>query len=285
MTAFPTRLLDLAPLYDVLLCDIWGVVHDGAAPFLPACAALMAWREARGPVVLISNSPRPSEGVVEQLEALGVPRGAWSGIVTSGDVTRRLLAARAPGPVFTLGPNRDAPLYDGLGLVFADVSQAAFVCCTGLVDDEVETPEGYRPLLERALARGLEMVCANPDKVVQRGDRLIPCGGALAEIYASMGGTVAMAGKPHSPIYQECLVLAGRLLGRLVDRRRVLAIGDGVATDLTGANAQALDVLFVGGGIHGSAAVTRDNRLDQAATLATLQRGNATATYAMATLR
>jgi HAD superfamily hydrolase (TIGR01459 family) len=243
-------LADLAGAYDVLLCDIWGVVHDGRRAFPAACAALARWRAEVGPVVLISNSPRPWPGVAAQLVELGAPRGAWSAIVTSGDVTRTLLGARAPGPAWRIGPQRDDPLFEGLGLAFASVDDARFIACTGPFDDEVETPEDYRSVLTRAAGRGLEMVCANPDKVVQRGDRLIYCGGALADLYQSLGGAVVMAGKPYAPIYDRALATADEALGRPHDRRRILVIGDGLVTDIAGGQAQGLDRLFVATGIH-----------------------------------
>ena len=244
MTSFIETLDDVAEHYDILLCDIWGVVHNGLEAFSEGCATLAGWRGMRGPVILISNSPRPSPGVVEQMDELGVPRSAWSAVVTSGDVTRVLLAERRLIPVFVIGPERDDPLYDGLNLAFAPLEEAGFISCTGLVDDETETPEDYRAMLATAAARDLEMICANPDVVVQRGDRMIPCGGALARLYDELGGRTVMAGKPHAPIYERCLAVAGELTGRAVDRGRVLAIGDGVATDIAGANAQSLDVLF-----------------------------------------
>ncbi len=284
MIRFPTSLRELAADYDVLLCDIWGVVHDGEAAFGPACEALAAWRATRGPVILISNSPRPCGDVAAQLDELDVPRAAWSAIVTSGDATRVLLRQRAPGPALAIGPERDQPLYEGLGLRFGDIEAATFIVCTGLIDDEREGPEDYRAVLTSASRRGLEMVCANPDIVVQRGGRLIYCAGALAELYATLGGAVAVAGKPHAAIYDLCMAAAAELLGRAVDRARVLAIGDGLATDIVGANAQGLDAMFVGGGIHGSAAVTTDGRLDEAATSAMLATAGAHARYAMAAL-
>lgn len=250
--ATPQGLSDLTDRYDVLLSDVWGVIHNGRESFPEACAALARWRAERGPVILISNSPRPSKDVVAQLDALKVPRDAWSAFVTSGDATRRLLAERAPGPAWRLGPDRDAPLYEGLGLSFASLDEAAFIACTGPIDDETEGPGDYQDRFESAAARGLEMVCANPDIVVQRGDRLIYCGGALAQLYETLGGKVAMAGKPHAPIYDLCVAEAERLTGAPVDRSRILCIGDGVATDVKGANAQGLDVLFVAGGIHGA---------------------------------
>jgi HAD superfamily hydrolase (TIGR01459 family) len=279
------RLGDLAGRYDVLLCDIWGVIHNGREAFPEPCAALARWRQSVGPIVLISNSPRPSPQVLVQLDGFGVPREAYSALVTSGDVTRRMLAERAPGPAYKIGPERDAPLYEGVGVTFAPLEEAAFIACTGPVDDDVETPEDYRALLTRAASLHLPMICANPDKVVQRGDRLIYCGGALAELYETLGGAVIMAGKPHAPIYREALARAAALLNRPVDPTRVLAIGDGVATDIAGANAQNLDVLFVAGGIHEAETRGPGGQLDPAAVQRLLAASGAQAAYAMDALR
>ena len=277
-------LFDLAGRYDVLLCDVWGVIHNGREAFPGPCATLARWRSERGPVVLISNSPRPWPEVAVQLDGLGVPRGSWSALVTSGDATRTLLAARAPGPAYAIGPDRDAPLYEGLGLEFAPLDKARFISCTGPFDDETETPEDYRARFEVAVARGLEMICANPDRVVQRGDRLIYCGGALAELYEAMGGTAIMAGKPHPLIYEASLACASELAGRTVEKARVLAIGDGVITDLAGAAAQGLDALFIAGGIHGGETRDPDGRLDPAAAERLLAALGAKAAYLMDTL-
>ncbi len=255
----------VADRYDVLLCDVWGVIHNGRRSFPEACAALARWRKKRGPVVLISNSPRPASDVVDQLDGLGVPRAAWTAFVTSGDATRALLAERAPGPAWRIGPERDGPLYDGLGLAFSDLEAAAFIACTGPDDDEVETPEDYRDRLTRAAARGLTMICANPDLVVQRGDKLIYCGGALAAFYETLGGVAIMAGKPHAPIYDLALGAAARALPRTLELRRVLAIGDAVATDIAGARAQDLDVLFIAGGIHAGDVMRPNGEIDLAA--------------------
>jgi HAD superfamily hydrolase (TIGR01459 family) len=279
----PLGLAELAPRYDALLCDVWGVIHNGRDSFPAACAALARFRAERGPVVLISNSPRPNAGVIEQLDSLGVPRDAWSQIVTSGDATRALLAERAPGPVWALGPERDAPLYDGLGLAMSDLVAARFISCTGPFDDEIETPEDYRARFADAVARGLPMICANPDLVVQRGAKLIYCGGALAELYAALGGEVAMAGKPHPPIYGLSLAKAEAELGRPLDRARVLCIGDGLPTDIKGANDQGLDVLFIASGIHGEETV-RDGALHAAAVDALLQARGLAAAWAMGDL-
>jgi HAD superfamily hydrolase (TIGR01459 family) len=285
MTPHPiVGLSAIADRYDVALCDVWGVIHNGREAYRGPCAALSRWRRERGPVILISNSPRPGSGVADQLDALGVPRPAWSELVTSGDVTRDLLAGRAPGPAWRIGPERDAPLYDGLGLAFAGAEEAAFIVCTGPTDDEVETPEDYREPLARGVARDLEMICANPDRVVQRGDRLIYCAGALADLYQSLGGRVVMAGKPHRPIYDRGLARAANLLGGLVDPARVLVIGDGIATDLAGAQRQGLDALFVASGIHGAVTLGRDGGLEMPVVEALLAAEGVSAAFVIAEL-
>lgn len=283
MTPLISGLSEIADRYDVILSDVWGVIHNGVESFPIPCATLARWGAERGPMVLISNAPRPASEVVSQLDDLGVPRASWQAFVTSGDATRVLLAARAPGPAWAIGPERVAPLYEGLGLVFADIDQAVFVSVTGPDNDETESPEDYRARFEAALARGLPMVCANPDIVVQRGSKLIYCGGALAQLYAAMGGEVLMAGKPHAPIYDLCLAQAATLLGRPIDRTRVLCIGDGIPTDIKGANDQGLDVLFVASGIHGTETIGAQGlRADGVEQL--MSQGGVRATYAIADL-
>ena len=272
----------LARDYDVLFCDIWGVIHDGAHAFAPACEALARWRKDVGPVILISNSPRPFEGVATQLDELGAPRESWTAIVTSGDASRSLLAERSPGPIYRIGPRRDDPLFAGLGLVFTDLESAAFIACSGPNDDEVETPEDYRDLLTRAAERRLPMICANPDILVQRGPRLIYCAGALAELYEDLGGEVLTAGKPHAPIYAMARDAADLGLGRPADEQRILVIGDGLATDIIGANRQGLDALFIGTGIHGGEVVDHAGRLDLAAAARLLEEKGLAASWAMA---
>jgi len=245
-------------------------------------AALTRFNEQGGHVVLISNSPRPSSDVVAQLDRLGVPRDSWKAFVTSGDATRAELAKRAPGPAWIIGPDRDWPLYEGLGLqTAAGAADAAFISVTGPVDDETETPEDYRERLAAGAARDLELICANPDRVVQRGDKLIYCGGSLADLYESLGGRVTMAGKPFGPIYDLAVHEGERLMGRPVDRSRVLCIGDGVVTDVLGANRQALDCLFIAQGIHGDAARGPDGRLDPDRAAELLRAETTWARYAM----
>jgi HAD superfamily hydrolase (TIGR01459 family) len=245
--------------YDLVLSDVWGVVHNGVAAFPDACDALKRFRDAGAAVVLITNAPRPSEAVVRMLDRLAVPRAAYDGIVSSGDVTRGVIAGRAGESVLQIGPERDHSIFDGLGVSFAPVETADYVVCTGLFDDERETADDYRELLAKVRARNLFMVCANPDIVVERGDRLVYCAGAIADLYAHMGGEVLYAGKPYAPIYDAAVAKAAAQLKRDIPRRRVLAIGDSVRTDLKGAQAYGIDCLFVTAGIHAEELGDRSN--------------------------
>jgi HAD superfamily hydrolase (TIGR01459 family) len=240
----------LAPDYDVLLCDVWGVVHNGLTAFPHACDALMRARARGAAVVLITNAPRPSAVVARQLEKLHVPREVYDAIVSSGDVTRAVIEARPGQSVFHLGPERDHSIFSGLKVRFAPLDGADYVVCSGLDNDDVETPDDYRARLEAMLKRKLFMVCGNPDVVVERGPQLVYCAGALADLYATMGGEVLYAGKPYRPIYDMALAKAETALGRKAPARRVLAVGDSVRTDLKGARTIGVDFLFVTSGIH-----------------------------------
>ena len=265
LPALISGLSQVADQYDAVLCDVWGVIHNGRESFPAACAALSRYQTETGaPVVLISNAPRPSEDVKPQLHALHVPDHTWAGFVTSGDATRAQLRQLAPtGPAWAIGPDRDMSLYDGTGItLFSGPDQAAFICATGLFHDETEVPDDYRDRLAVAAARHIPMVCANPDRVVQRGDKMIFCAGALADIYTALGGNVQMAGKPFAPIYDMAMEEATRLVGRPLDRRRVLAIGDGLITDVAGAQSQDLDCLFIAAGIHAGEVLSDNGQLD-----------------------
>lgn len=279
-------LADIASDYDILLCDVWGVIHNGRESWPEACEALIRFNRDHGHVVLISNAPRPASDVVAQLDGLGVPRDSWHAFVTSGDATRTELARRAPGPAWIIGPERDAALYAGLDLSRSrSASGASFICITGPDDDTTEIPEDYRERLEPAVSAGLDLICANPDRIVQRGDQIIYCGGAIADLYASMGGRVVMVGKPFAPIYTLALDAAETLLGKPAERSRVLCIGDGVVTDVLGANDQGLDCLFIAQGIHGDAAKDEGGTLDPVLAGKLLQAEGAHARYATLELK
>ena len=251
MADFIERFEPLARDYDVLLCDVWGVVHNGLAAFPAACEALMRFRAGGGTAILITNAPRAGEAVARILDRLKVSREAYDAITSSGDVTRGIVKARLPDTVFHLGPQRDLSIFAGLDVRLAPAETADYIVCSGLFDDTIETPETYRDLLSSLRARSLTMVCANPDIVVERGDALVYCAGALADAYAARGGEVLYCGKPHAPIYDQALATAAALRdGKSVSRQRVLAIGDSVRTDLKGAAALGLDCMFITSGIH-----------------------------------
>ncbi|MES0001904.1 TIGR01459 family HAD-type hydrolase [Mesorhizobium sp. M0051] len=240
---------DVSKTYSAILCDVWGVVHNGESHFPVAASALARARDVEIPVVLITNSPRRSADVVAQMNAIGVPLSAYDRVVTSGDVTRDLIA-EGPRKIFHIGADRDFTLYEGLDVELVEEFEASGVVCTGLFDDEVEKPEDYAELLRRLRARNLPFICANPDIVVERGERLIWCAGALARDYAQLGGRTLIAGKPYAPIYNVAMKEVVELLGRPVERGQVLAIGDGMMTDVKGAADNGFDVLYVSGGIH-----------------------------------
>lgn len=242
-------LADISGDYDVILCDVWGVLHNGVEAALPAAAALERARADGKIVVLVTNAPRLKREVEAGLDALGVPRAAWDRLVTSGDVTRDLIAEGARR-VYHLGPDRDIMLFDGLDIELVEEFEAQSVVCTGLFDDEAEAPDDYAEALRRMRARDLPFICANPDIVVERGDRLIWCAGALARDYAQLGGRTLIAGKPHKPIYDAALKAAADAAGHELVDPRVLAIGDGILTDIKGASAAGYDALFITAGIH-----------------------------------
>lgn len=250
-TAIVAGLQSLAASYDVIFCDVWGVLHDGIVAFADASDALTRYRAAGGRVVLISNAPRPGLALAPQLDRIGVPRTAYDAILTSGDLTRAAVIDRLGQVVHHLGPERDRPIFDGLDVRFGPVEDADYVVCSGFHNDDVETVDDYRAALVAMRTRGLWMLCANPDLVVERGHRLVPCAGALAAAYEAIGGEVYWAGKPHRPVYDTALSISARLLAReTVPVERVLAIGDAMRTDIAGAAALGIDSLFVARGIH-----------------------------------
>jgi HAD superfamily hydrolase (TIGR01459 family) len=210
-------------------------------------------------VVFITNAPRPHNVVARQLEALHVPRETYDAIVSSGDVTRSLIEQRRGQSLFHMGPKRDIEIFTGLDVKFAPLESADYVVCSGLDDDDRDTPEDYRVRLEMMLERKVFMICGNPDVVVERGDKLVYCAGAVADLYAGMGGEVVYAGKPYRPIYDMALAKAEAATGRKLPLKRVMAIGDSVRTDLTGARTYGADFLFVTAGIHSEELGPRDN--------------------------
>jgi HAD superfamily hydrolase (TIGR01459 family) len=247
--------------YDVIFCDVWGVLHNGIVPYRAAADALTRFRERGGRVILVSNAPRPGHSVGTQLDRIGVPRTAYDGIMASGDITRRSVIERQGQVLHHMGPPRDLPIFEGLDLRFGTIADADYVVCSGFdeEDEGQESVEEYQPRLQAMRERDLWMLCANPDLVVERGHTLIPCAGAIAALYEEMGGEVYYAGKPHRPVYEAALALAERIGGGgAVPLNRVLAVGDAIRTDVAGAAAVGIDALLIARGIH-----TAELRLDE----------------------
>ena len=255
-TDFPSGLAQIADRYDAVLCDVWGVIHNGRRAFEEACEALVRYREAGGAVVLITNAPVPKAQVTELFDPLGVPPEAYDDVVSSGDATRDLLAQRSHEVFWRFGADEgwehDRFLYDGLNIQFGGPNEADTILCIGLEDQLNDDPEDYRDRLARASDRGLEMICANPDIQVRVGDQLLWCAGALAQIYEQEGGQVVYPGKPHKAIYELALQKLNDM-GVSPNADRILCIGDGPATDIRGAAQNGFDALYVGTGlgVHG----------------------------------
>ncbi|MEQ1755009.1 MAG: TIGR01459 family HAD-type hydrolase [Micropepsaceae bacterium] len=267
MSAVPIiqGLRTLAPRYQVLLCDIWGVVHNGRHAFEGVVDCLKSFRKSHGTVLLLSNAPRPGAPIREQLQGFGVPPDAYDTIVTSGDLTRKLLAERSTGSAYRIhhvGPDRDLTLFEGLNVSRVKLEDASAIVCTGPFDDNIEGPDDYKTYWQPALKRKTPFLCANPDLVVQRGDQLVYCAGALAEDYARQGGNVTFLGKPHLPVYDFVADRLNEITGAALPRSTWLAIGDGLKTDILGAKNAGIDALLITGGIHESELADATGRPD-----------------------
>ena len=240
----------LVSRYDLILCDVWGVLHNGVSAYPKAADALSRFRDGGGLVVLISNAPRPGPSITAQLDEFGVSRSAYDAILTSGDLTRLAIEERPGQVLHHIGPPRDLPIFEGLDLRFGPIEEADYVVCSGFDYDERETIDDYASRLEAMRARELPMICANPDLVVERGEIIVPCAGTIALAYEQMGGSVFYAGKPHRPVYERALAVGAGLKGQAVSKERVLAIGDAIRTDIVGAVSFGIDALMVARGIH-----------------------------------
>ncbi|MCC6000175.1 MAG: TIGR01459 family HAD-type hydrolase [Pararhodobacter sp.] len=258
MTRIISALADLAGQYDVLYCDLWGCLHDGRRLYPAAVAALQQFRAGGGAVVLMTNAPRTHGAVARRLAQMDLPRNAWDLIVASGDATQEAMLMGVAGRrLWHIGPGKDEDLFSEIPPELADqppiervpFDEAEGIICTGPYDEASDTPEDYRGRFLSAHVRGLTMLNANPDLVVDFGEKRIFCAGALAQVYAEIGGTVLSFGKPHPSIYD----LARRKLGAMglrPENDRVLAVGDGILTDIAGAQGEGIDAIFVTGGLE-----------------------------------
>ncbi len=237
--------------YDVLLCDVWGVIHDGHTAYATAGEALARFRAGGGTVVLVSNAPFPGDRVAAVIDGKNVRRDAWDAIVSSGDIALRHVGERGYARIHCIGPEpRDLALFERLPGRRAELTDADAIVCSGLVNDRTETAEDYRGVLEAALKRKLPFVCANPDLAVDVGPDRLPCAGAIAALYEEMGGPVFWAGKPHASAYQAAMLKAQQLRGAAIAPAQVLAVGDAVRTDLAAAQGAGVDALFIAAGLH-----------------------------------
>ncbi len=276
---------DISNKYDAALVDLWGCLHNGVKPFAAAVLALEKFRDNGGTVLLLTNSPRPSSSVFTQLDGIGVARDLYAGCVSSGDAARAGLASGAYGKkVFALGPERDAPFYAGIDVEHVPLEQATGIVCTGLFDDNAETPEDYRAVFLQAKNNGLKMLCANPDVMVDRGDKRVYCAGALAQAYTQMGGEAHYFGKPHPPIYDLAYQKLIEITGREVLPKKIIAIGDGINTDIRGAIGEDIDSLFITGGLAATDTAT-DGQPNPERLNAFLAKAQLTPTYSMGHLR
>jgi HAD superfamily hydrolase (TIGR01459 family) len=237
--------------YEVIFCDVWGVLHDGYRAFAETCEALERFRAQGGTVILVSNAPVPKERVADMLDSRAVPRTAWDDIVASGEIALRHISEQGYGRIFRIGPpDRDAATFARLSAKLASLEEADAILCTGLNDDRSETADDYLPLLRRALARRVPFVCANPDLVVDVGSDRFYCAGAIADLYERMDGPVFWAGKPHANAYDTAQAAAESIRCAPVRRAKILAVGDSLRTDLKGAEAAGIDAIFIASGIH-----------------------------------
>ena len=273
-----TGLADIAENYDALIVDIWGVLHNGQAPFEGVDAALLNYRQQGGKVLLLSNAPRPGTSAVKRLEAIGNSHDGFDDILTSGDAVRALMSdmGREGKKICHIGPQKDADLITDLEVEFVDEDAADAILFSGPYDDTTETPDDYGDMLARFRARNLPLLCPNPDRTVQFGDRVIYCAGAIAEAYENIGGEVVWVGKPYPVVYTRARAMLRHMTG--LENPNLLAIGDGPKTDMPGAEAAGIDALFIGGGLASASGADIENPEAIAAILA---EENTQARYAM----
>ena len=270
MSQIITSLAEISDRYDALFCDLWGCVHDGLTPFADAIRAMQSFRAKGGTVMLVTNAPRPHAPVRKQLQRIGVPNNAYDGIATSGDSARAAMFRGAVGQnIYFIGQPHDQDFFSPLELVEGPktitqvtLEEAEGIVCCGPFDPLADLQE-MQPQLLFAKSKGLKLLCANPDIVVDRGNTREWCAGALAKLYTEIGGESLYFGKPHSPIY-DLARLRLNTLGKSIPDSRILCVGDGVLTDIDGALGEELDSLFITGGLAARETKTVDQPEPQA---------------------
>ncbi len=235
--------------YEAWFCDIWGVLHNGKTVYREALEACQEFKKTGKSIILITNAPKTRMFVEAKLKELKIPESCYDDIVTSGDVTQELIKQYSKKPLFHLGPEGDESIFEGIDIKFSTKEKAQVILCSGLMDDENETPEIYRDDLKNFVNKNIPMICANPDIQVERGDRLIYCAGALAKLYADLGGVALYAGKPHCKIYEAAFKKLNNIKSG-IDPKKVLCIGDGINTDIHGARNNGLDAIFIASNIY-----------------------------------
>ena len=265
------HLSSLAKEYDIILCDVWGVVHNGSALYPEAADALIRFRDGGGSVILVSNASRLGTMVAASLERLGMPLKAFDVLITSGDITRDYIAKRPDCAVFDIGPGDSVPILEGLDMRFSSLQQADLAVSSGAFDSADKKLKSLRPVLLDMMSKNLLLLCANPDVLTQLGERRVLCSGAVAQLYANLGGRVHYAGKPQAPIYERALSLAAQLRDEPIPRERVLVIGDSLRTDVAGAVRCGFASLFVWGGIHSTELGTHPSAVKLASLFAKVQ--------------
>ena len=279
-------LAEISADYDAVFCDLWGCYHNGITPYPAAVAACQAFRRGGGHVILLTNAPRPAASVKTFLDRMDAPEDSYDAIVSSGGACQAALSSGRHGDKFHyVGPERDLHMLQDLGLAPVHLADASAVLLTGLRDDQTETPEDYRAEIAEWVARGLTVLCANPDIIVDRGEARLWCAGALAQIHEDKGGEVLWFGKPHGPVYERCHEVLAELTGAETPKKRILAIGDGILTDVPGGIRAGLDTVFVTGGLSARDFGQDVENPEQAPLEQFLAEQNLTPRYAIGRLR
>ena len=244
------EITEIISKYKVILCDVWGVLHNGKDLFENAVESLLKYSKSGGYIVLITNAPRPSIDVIKQLNQMGLNKNCYNLIVSSGDVTRFWLQSLNKTSLYHLGPERDKSIFLDLDINLSNSKNCQSVLCTGLYNDETDILDDYNDLMNLFLSKKIVMHCANPDLTVIRGDKTILCAGSLAEYYANKGGQVKYFGKPFEYIYEFAIKEVNKNNNFKVKKSEILAIGDGLKTDILGAGNFGIDSFFIINGVH-----------------------------------